>query len=63
MYFGSAGGAPRPLVWTAQIHQIYPSWPPKRFGGGDPGEAVGSETNDGDALDDRLGPQGVVGVV
>ena len=35
-------------LWTAQIHQIYPPWPPKRFRSDFPGDEAGSETNDGD---------------
>jgi len=41
---------PRYYGWTAHIHQIYPSWPPKRFLSSYPADDTWTETNDGNVL-------------
>ena len=38
------------VIWTAQIHQIYPSWPPKRFRSSYPADDTWTETNDGNVV-------------
>ena len=38
-----------PLLWTAQIHQFYPPWHPKRLFCKNPTEGRVGENNDGDA--------------